>query len=376
MKTAGRHSGPPRGLRISDYDYPLPRHLVARYPSERRDESRLLVVDRRGGDFRHLRFRDLPRLLEPGDVLVLNESRVLPVRLLGRKPTGAEVEVFLLRPLAEVRSGGDGGGDRGRPAAPGPGEARVWEALVRPGGKLKPGRRVVVAEGFEVEILDSTPGGGRVVRLVTEEPVDLALERHGRIPLPPYLERDDEALDRERYQTVYARVPGSVAAPTAGLHFTRELLEEVEGLGVEVVRLVLHVGVGTFRPLDEGGPIPETLHAERYEVSPPAAEAVNAARARGGRVWAVGTTVVRTLETLADEDGRVRPGSGETTLFIRPPYRFRAVDRLVTNFHLPRSTLLMLVAAFGGYETIMHAYRTAVAAEYRFYSYGDAMVIL
>ncbi len=376
MKTAGRHSGPPRGLRISDYDYPLPRHLVARYPSERRDESRLLVVDRRGGDFRHLRFRDLPRLLEPGDVLVLNESRVLPVRLLGRKPTGAEVEVFLLRPLAGVRSGGDGGGDRGRPAAPGPGEARVWEALVRPGGKLKPGRRVVVAEGFEVEILDSTPGGGRVVRLVTEEPVDLALERHGRIPLPPYLERDDEALDRERYQTVYARVPGSVAAPTAGLHFTRELLEEVEGLGVEVVRLVLHVGVGTFRPLDEGGPIPETLHAERYEVSPPAAAAVNAARARGGRVWAVGTTVVRTLETLADEDGRVRPGSGETTLFIRPPYRFRAVDRLVTNFHLPRSTLLMLVAAFGGYETIMYAYRTAVAAEYRFYSYGDAMVIL
>lgn len=375
MNPADKGRAQPAGLRLSDYDYPLPRHLVARYPSERRDASRLMVVDRGRDEFRHLRFCDLPSLVEPGDVLVINESRVLPVRLVGRKPTGAQAEILLLRPLEEVGVGGEGGKPLSRPGTHERGGPRVWEALVRPGGKLKPGRRVVVAEAFEVEILDSTPEGGRVVRLLTEEPVERALERHGRIPLPPYLEREDEPLDRERYQTVYARVPGSVAAPTAGLHFTRELLEAMERRGVAVARLVLHVGLGTFRPLEEGDPT-HTLHSERYQVSAGAARTINAARRRGGRVWAVGTTVVRTLETVTGEDGLVRPASGETCLFVRPPYVFRAVDRLVTNFHLPRSSLLMLVAAFAGYEKIMDAYRAAIAHGYRFYSYGDAMVIL
>jgi S-adenosylmethionine:tRNA ribosyltransferase-isomerase len=229
---------------------------------------------------------------------------------------------------------------------------------------------------LEVEILDSAPGGGRLVRLVTGMAGEEALFRFGHMPLPPYLEREDEPLDRERYQTVYAVTPGSVAAPTAGLHFTETLLDELALRGVGLARLTLHVGVGTFRPVEVEDPEEHEMHAERYTVTPEAAEAVNAARNLGGKIWAVGTTVVRTLESIAGEDGRVRPGSGDTRLFIRPPYRFNVVDRLVTNFHLPRSTLLMLVAAFGGYHRVLDAYAAAVAADYRFYSYGDAMVIL
>jgi S-adenosylmethionine:tRNA ribosyltransferase-isomerase len=353
------------------------------------------VVDRAVESERHLSFRELPALMAPGDVVVLNESRVLPVRLLGRKPTGAPAEIFLLRPAAGSAPGagptpaagsapGSGGGASGEgagvePEGGGRGDplrADLWEALVRPGSKLKPGRRVEVAEDLEVEILDSAPGGGRLVRLVAGIPVEEALLRHGHMPLPPYLEREDEALDRERYQTIYARVPGSVAAPTAGLHFTGTLLDEVALRGVAVAKLTLHVGIGTFRPVEGDDPDGHELHAESYTVGARAAEAVNAARNAGGRVWAVGTTVVRTLESVAGPDGRVRPGWGETRLFIRPPYRFRVVDRLVTNFHLPRSTLLMLVAAFAGYERTMRAYAAAIAEGYRFYSYGDAMVVL
>jgi len=285
------------------------------------------------------------------------------VRLLGRKPTGAPAEILLLRPAAA-------------PAGVPKEESRLWEALVRPGGKLKPGRRVEISPELVVEILDSAAGGGRLVRLVTDLPGEEALHRYGRMPLPPYLEREDEALDRERYQTVYARTPGSVAAPTAGLHFTESLLDEAALRGVSLAKLTLHVGVGTFRPVEVEDPAEHDLHPESYGVSPEAAEAVNAARNLGGRVWAVGTTVVRTLESVAGEDGRVRPGIGETRLFIRPPFRFRIVDRLVTNFHLPRSTLLMLVAAFAGYDTTLEAYATAVREGYRFYSYGDAMVVL
>jgi len=220
------------------------------------------------------------------------------------------------------------------------------------------------------------PGGGRLVRLVTDLPVEDALQRFGRMPLPPYLEREDEPLDRERYQTVYAETPGSVAAPTAGLHFTESLLDEFAVRGVGLAKITLHVGLGTFRPVEAEDPDTHEMHAERYSITPAAAESINRARTMGGRVWAVGTTVVRTLETAVGEDGRVRPGAGETRLFIRPPFRFRVVDRLVTNFHLPRSTLLMLVAAFGGYHRVMDAYAAAVAGGYRFYSYGDAMVIL
>jgi S-adenosylmethionine:tRNA ribosyltransferase-isomerase len=349
------------GARVSDYDYALPPDRIARYPAARRDESRLLVVPRAGAAIRHLVFRALPELLQPGDVLVVNESRVIPARLLGRKPTGAPSEILLLRPTEDANAA----------------DPRTWEALVRPGGKLKPGRRVVVADDLEVAILDSTgTQGSRIIRLDSPLPAMEAIERYGHVPLPPYLERDDEPIDRERYQTVYARVPGSVAAPTAGLHFTPELLAAVEARGVRRVAVSLDVGVGTFRPVDADDPAEHEMHGEAWLVEPAAAAAINAARAAGGRCWAVGTTVVRALESAAGEDGAVRPGAGVTRLFIRPGYRFRAVDALITNFHLPRSTLLMLVAAFAGYERVMEAYRVAVAEGYRFYSYGDAMAVV
>ncbi|MGD8360678.1 MAG: tRNA preQ1(34) S-adenosylmethionine ribosyltransferase-isomerase QueA [Gemmatimonadota bacterium] len=363
------------GSLVSHYEYDLPADRIARYPAPNRDESRLLVVDRKGSEMRHLRFRNLPELFRPDDLLVVNESRVLPVRLLGRKPSGAPAEILLLRPAPEAR-GIDPREAPGTGLPAGWEDARLWEALVRPGGKLKPGRRVEISRELEVEILDSLPGGGRLVRLVTDMPGEGALQRFGHMPLPPYLEREDEPLDRERYQTVYARAPGSVAAPTAGLHFTNPLLDELALRGVGLAKLTLHVGVGTFRPVESEDPGKHEMHPEAYTVTPDAAEAVNAARNLGGRIWAVGTTVVRTLESSAGEDGRVRPGSGQTDLFIRPPYRFRVVNRLVTNFHLPRSTLLMLVAAFAGYERTMEAYANAVAEGYRFYSYGDAMVVL
>lgn len=347
------------GARVADYDYPLPEGRIARYPAERRDESRLLVVPPTQGAFRHLRFRDMIELVEPGDVVVVNESKVIPARLLGRKPTGAPAEIFLLRPAPDTRE-----------------DEHLWEALVRPGGKLKPGRTVEVAPDFTVEIVDSAPGGGRVVRLVVPGTVDEALDRYGRMPLPPYIDREEEASDRERYQTVYARVPGSVAAPTAGLHFTPQVLSALDAKGVTRASVTLHVGIGTFRPVEVEDPADHELHHEWYHVPDVAAEAVNRCRTSGGRVWAVGTTAVRTLEAAADEAGVLRSGSGTTDLFIRPPYRFRVVDALFTNFHLPRSTLLMLVAALGGYEQVMAAYREAVAEGYRFYSYGDAMAVL
>ena len=342
---------------MAAFDYRVPSHRIARYPEERRDDSRLLVLERSTGEMTHRRFRDLVELVGSEDLLVLNESQVRPARLVGRKPTGALGEVLLLRRL---------------PGA----EGRRWEALVRPGGKLKPGRVLEVADDLRVEVEDSVEGGGRIVLLHTPRPVDEALERYGRMPLPPYLDREDEPLDRERYQTVYARVPGSVAAPTAGLHFTPELLEELDRRGVRIARIVLHVGPGTFRPVEADDPEEHTMHSEAYRISEETVRAVRDARTRGGRVWAVGTTVVRALESAVGSHGRIVPGEGETDLFIRPPFRFQVVDALLTNLHLPRSTLLMLVAAFGGYETTMAAYREAVRAGYRFYSYGDAMAVV
>jgi len=343
------------GSRTSDYEYDLPPELVASRPAARRDASRLLVL-RPGGGLDDRTFPDLLAYLSPGDALVLNDTRVFPARLVGRKPTGAPAEILLVRPIDE------------------PGR---WEALVRPGGKLKPGRVVEVAPGFRVVIEDSAPGGGRVVRLEGEAGDDpwRLVERHGRIPLPPYIGRDADAADAERYQTVYAEHRGSVAAPTAGLHFTAELLERIEAAGVGLVRVTLHVGVGTFRPVDADRPADHELHAERWAVSAAAADALNRVRAAGGRVWAVGTTAVRTLETTCDAAGRFVPGAGWTDLFILPGYEFRGVDALVTNFHLPRSSLLMLVSAFAGRERVLAAYRHAVRQRYRFYSYGDAMVI-
>ena len=247
---------------------------------------------------------------------------------------------------------------------------------MRPGGKLKPGRVVEVAHDLTVEMLDSVPGGGRLVRLVTELSVEEALRRYGHVPLPPYLERDDEPVDRERYQTVYARETGSVAAPTAGLHFTSEILSALEAGGVTRAAITLHVGVGTFRPVESERLDAHVMHHEWYSVPDSAAAAVNAARERGGRVWAVGTTTVRTLESVANASGRVRAATGTTDLFIRPGYELRVVDCLITNFHLPRSTLLMLVAALAGYERTIAAYRHAIEGGYRFYSYGDAMAVV
>jgi S-adenosylmethionine:tRNA ribosyltransferase-isomerase len=343
-------------LPTSAFAYALPPHLIARHPAERRDESRLLVVDRARDRRAHRVFRDLVELVPAGDVLVLNETRVIPARLLGRKSTGARAEILLLH------AAGD--------------DERVWEALVRPGAKLRPGHVVDIGEALRVEILEALPGGNRLVRLDTPLPVADALAAYGAVPLPPYLERAAEPADRERYQTVFARVAGSVAAPTAGLHFTSELLAALEAKGVRSARLVLHVGIGTFRPVEAEDPAEHVLHAESYEVPDAAAATIAEVRAHGGRVWAVGTTVTRTLETVAAADGVVRAGAGETSLFIRPGFRFRAVDHLLTNFHLPRSSLLMLVSAFGGHDRIMAAYREAVARAYRFYSYGDAMLVV
>jgi S-adenosylmethionine:tRNA ribosyltransferase-isomerase len=343
-------------FRTADFDFALPPEQIAQTPAERRDASRLLVVHRDSGRLEHRTFADLVEYVPAGDALVLNETRVFPARLLGRKPTGAPAEVFLLHP--------EGGEDE-----------RLWRALVRPGAKLKPGRTVEIAPDLSVEIVGSMEGE-RVVRLVTPLAVAEALDRYGEVPLPPYVERHATEDDRERYQTVFARERGSVAAPTAGLHFTPELLAALEAKGVRIVRLVLHVGVGTFRPVEVEDPDAHPMHAEWYRVPPEAAEALNAVRAAGGRIWSVGTTVTRTLETVTDAAGVVHPGEGWTRIFIRPPYRFRAVDRLVTNFHLPRSTLLMLVSALGGHALVMRAYDEAVRRGYRFFSYGDAMLVV
>jgi S-adenosylmethionine:tRNA ribosyltransferase-isomerase len=313
-----------------------------------------MIVDRASGDIRHGTFRDIAELIAPNDVLVVNRTRVLRARLLGTRHSGAPAEILLLKLLGDAR----------------------YEAMVSPGGKLKPGRRVRIAPDLSVEILEVTDRRTRVVRLETTLPLDEAIERHGHIPLPPYIERTDTPEDAERYQTVFARESGSVAAPTAGLHFTDELLATLAARGVARAEVLLHVGAGTFKPVEVEDPAQHVMHEEWYSVSADAARTINDRRAAGGRVWAVGTTSVRTLESAANDDGTIRHGEGDTRIFIRPPYTFRAVDRIVTNFHLPRSTLIMLVAAFAGYELTMRAYRTAVESGYRFYSYGDAMVVL
>ncbi|MDB4873598.1 MAG: S-adenosylmethionine:tRNA-ribosyltransferase-isomerase [Gemmatimonadetes bacterium] len=342
------------GTRTSDYDFELPEEQIAQRPLERRDASRLMVVDRASGTISHRTFGDIAELLEPQDVLVVNRTRVMRARLLGTRASGARAEILLLKPLGEGR----------------------YEAMVNPGGKLKPGRRVDIAPGFSVEIVEITERGTRIVRLESELPVDDAIERFGRVPLPPYIERPDAPEDAERYQTVFAREAGSVAAPTAGLHFTTDLLAALAALGVARAEVLLHVGAGTFKPVEVEDPAQHVMHEEWYSVSDETAATINARRAAGGRAWAVGTTSVRTLESAATPEGLVRAGDGDTRIFLRPPYAFRAVDRVVTNFHLPRSTLIMLVAAFAGYDLTMRAYRTAVDAGYRFYSYGDAMAIL
>ena len=314
-----------------------------------------MVVDRTAGTIAHHHFRDLPGFLRAGDALVLTTTRVFKARLLGHRDSGAPAEIFLLRSLDTDR----------------------WEAMVQPGSKLKSGRRVHIAPGFSVEILEETERGTRVVRLLfSGTTVREAIATHGHVPLPPYIARADAPTDVERYQTVFARQEGSVAAPTAGLHFTPELLEEIEAAGVSRAELLLHVGAGTFKPVEVEDPAEHPMHEEWYNVGMTTSELLTATRRAGGRICAVGTTALRTLETVWRPEGRYASGEGETRIFIRPPHRPASAEMLVTNFHLPRSTLLMLVAAMAGYELTMKAYETAVAEKYRFYSYGDAMLVL
>jgi S-adenosylmethionine:tRNA ribosyltransferase-isomerase len=341
------------GSRTSHYDFDLPVDRIAQFPTGRRGDSRLMVVNRSSGTIEHKQFSDLEELIPAGDALVLNTTRVFRARLLGVRDNGAPAEVLLLRPL-----------DDGN-----------WEAMVHPGGKLKPGRVVRVAEGFEVEIMATTERRTRVVQLRADSPVEMAIEKHGHIPLPPYITRADQEADADRYQTVYANESGSVAAPTAGLHFTPELLDRLANKGVKRAEVLLHVGAGTFKPVEVEHPADHVMHEESYTLPGKTAGLLNETRAGGGKIWAVGTTSVRTLESAIDDDGMFREQSGETRIFIRPPYEFRGIDRLITNFHLPRSTLIMLVAAFAGYDLTMRAYREAIAEGYRLYSYGDAMVL-
>jgi S-adenosylmethionine:tRNA ribosyltransferase-isomerase len=343
-----------KGDRTSDYEFDLPRELIAQEPLADRTASRLMVIDRQREAIEHRRFAELVDLIPSRDLLVLNTTRVLKARLLGRRLSGARAEVLLLRPLRE----------------------HVWEAMVSPGGKLRPGRRVEVGDDLAIEILDQTERRTRLVRLESSLTDADAIARYGHVPLPPYIDRADTSADESRYQTVYARQDGSVAAPTAGLHFSPDLLKEIERRGVERADVVLHVGAGTFKPVESDDPAAHVMHEEWFVVPARTASAIEAARARAASVWAVGTTTTRSLESAVSPDGAVQPREDATTLFIRPPYRFRAVDRLITNFHLPRSTLLMLVAAFAGYDLIMRAYREAITERYRFFSYGDAMVIL
>ena len=363
-------------LRTSDFDFDLPDELIAQHPPVERGQSRLLVLSRQTGAVEHSSFARVADRLRPGDLLVVNDTRVFPARLMGhRVPSGGAVECLLLRKLPDA------------PDLPDPG-SRIpspedWEALMHPGQKLKPGARVLFErDDLQVhgEVLARHFQGRRTIRLWAESggmALADAIERIGHIPLPPYIARPDEASDRVRYQTVYAREAGSVAAPTAGLHFTDRVLDELRTRGVERVSLTLHVGYGTFKPVRVENVDEHQVDPEFYTVSPSTAEALTNALHTGRRIIAVGTTTTRALESLTvDASGRVQPSAGSTSLFIHPSHRFRVVQGLITNFHLPRSSLLILVAAFAGREQILAAYREAVAHEYRFYSYGDAMLIV
>ena len=339
-------------MKTSDFYYDLPPELIAQTPLERRDASRLLVLGRESGEIRHSTFDHLPDFLRPGDCLVMNDSRVLPARLLGTRETGGAVEVLLLRDL--------GGGE--------------WECLTRPGKKTRPGTHLSFGGGeLTADVLSVAEGGNRVIKFNYEGIFLEVLERLGKMPLPPYIK--EELQDPERYQTVYSKINGSAAAPTAGLHFTQELLDKIAAKGVKIAYVTLHVGLGTFRPVKAEEITDHQMHSEFCMISQETAQLLNETRRAGGRLVCVGTTSCRTLESLAGEDGLFHESSAWTDIFIYPGYRFKAMDALITNFHLPESTLVMLVSAFAGREHILHAYEVAVQERYRFFSFGDAMFL-
>ena len=337
---------------VTDFDYDLPQELIAQHPMEPRDHSRLLVVDKKTGEIEHKHFYDIKQYLREGDCLVLNDSRVLPARLIGARPTGGAVELVLLKDLGDNR----------------------WECLSRPGRKTKPGQELVFGDGeLTAVVQEVTLGGNRIVKFSYEGIFLEILERLGKMPLPPYIK--EELQDSERYQTVYSKELGSAAAPTAGLHFTKELLAEIADMGVKICYVTLHVGLGTFRPVKADKIEDHEMHSEFCIVPDETAESVNAVKRAGGRVIAVGTTSCRTLESFTTEDGVLQATSGWTNIFIYPGYKFKCIDALITNFHLPESTLIMLVSALAGREHILNAYNTAVKERYRFFSFGDAMMI-
>jgi S-adenosylmethionine:tRNA ribosyltransferase-isomerase len=340
---------------VTDFNYHLPQELIARYPAPERDASRLMLLDRNSGTISEDVFGWIGAHLRPGDLLVMNDTRVIPARLFGTKETGGSVELFLLKRL--------------------PGETEQWECLLRGSKRFRERQTVSLPAGMTARVVARQGEDAWQVEFSGPEPFDAWLEREGHIPLPPYFQRADELPDRERYQTVIASVAGAVAAPTAGLHFTRELLASLESQGVGIARLTLHTGLGTFQPVRVERVEEHRIHRERYAIPDSTAEVVRATRERGGRVVAIGTTTARALEYAADDAGRVRAGAGEADIFIYPGYRFKVVDALVTNFHLPQSTLLMLVSAFAGRERVLDAYAEAVRRGFRFYSYGDAMLI-
>ncbi len=341
-------------LKKSDFYFDLPQELIAQDPLEDRSASRLLVLDRKTGAVEHHTFREITNYVRSGDCLVLNNTKVIPARLMGvKEDTGAAIEVLLLK-----RRDND-----------------VWETLVKPGKKARPGAKIVFGDGcLRAEVLDVEEEGNRLIRFDYEGIFEEVLDRLGEMPLPPYITH--KLQDKNRYQTVYAKYEGSAAAPTAGLHFTEELLAQIEEMGVNIAYVTLHVGLGTFRPVKADNILEHHMHSEHYEVTPETAELINRTKESGRRVICVGTTSCRTVESAADESGRVQPGCGDTEIFIYPGYRFKVLDCLITNFHLPESTLVMLVSALAGRENVLAAYREAVEERYRFFSFGDAMLVI
>jgi S-adenosylmethionine:tRNA ribosyltransferase-isomerase len=342
-------------MRTEEFDYPLPPSLIAQYPSPQRGETSLMVLHRRNGLIEHRIFQDILQYFNPGDLLVMNNTRVLPARLIGNKETGGRVEILLIPSW---------NGTRG-----------VWEALIKSSGKVKQGMRIQFEQGFEVEVEEVKDGKGKI-RFQWQGEVVETLKKIGHIPLPPYIKREDEPFDRDRYQTVFAERDGSIASPTAGLHFTHSMFQSLKENNVRTTTITLHIGIGTFAPVKALDIENHQMEAEWIEISEETAKEIEDTKTRGGKVIAVGTTTTRALESFHNGKGGVRPGKGMTSLFIYPPYRFQVMDGLVTNFHLPKSTLIMLVSAFSGKDLLMRAYHEAINRKYRFYSYGDAMLIL